>query len=56
MNNACFDLQLRLDPSKGFECYVDADAAGMYICNFAAMDHSTANLVQVGMFSMLDAP
>ena len=35
-------LQLKPDPSKGFECYTGTDFAGTYICDFAAMDPSTA--------------
>ena len=35
-------LQFKPDPSKGFECYADADFAGTYICDFAAMDPGTA--------------
>ena len=35
-------LHFKLDPSKGFECYADADFATGFICHFTIIDLHTA--------------
>ena len=48
-------LCFKPDPSKGFECYCDADYSGLWNKAFAPVDPSTSKSRVVGSFSMQDA-